>query len=65
MVINKTKSEVFAYIKNQNNYSVWNKKDPNSKIEYKGEDGTDGFVASWDSNMKDVGKGEQEIKKII
>ena len=67
VVIQKPKQEVFDYIKflkNQNNYSVWNMKDPNSKMEYVGTDGTVGFIASWDSENKEVGKGEQEIKKI-
>ena len=65
--ISKPKQEVFSYIKeikNQNNYSVWNMKDPKSKMEYTGTDGTVGFISSWDSEMKEVGKGEQEIKKI-
>jgi hypothetical protein len=67
VVINKPKSEVFNYVKplkNQDNFSVWNMKDPNMKKEYKGTDGAVGFVASWDSEKDDVGKGEQEIKKI-
>ena len=67
VVINKPVSEVFAYvknIKNQNYYSKWNMTDPNATKEYKGTDGTVGFVASWDSQMKEVGKGEQEIKGI-
>lgn len=65
--ISKPKQMVFDYIKfikNQNNYSVWNMKDPNSKMDYTGTDGTVGFISAWDSEMKDVGKGEQEIKKI-
>ena len=65
--VKKSKAVVFDYvkhIKNQNNYSVWNMKDPHSKMEYKGEDGTVGFVSSWDSDSADVGKGEQEITKI-
>jgi hypothetical protein len=32
---------------------------------YTGVDGTIGFVAAWDSNNKQVGKGEQEIKELI
>ena len=32
---------------------------------YKGTDGTVGFISTWDSDKKEVGKGEQEIKKII
>jgi hypothetical protein len=65
--INKPRQEVFAYIKllkNQDNYSKWAKMDPDMKKDYRGTDGTVGFVASWDSDKKDVGKGEQEIKKI-
>lgn len=66
VVINKPKQEVFNYIrqlKNQENYSVWAKMDPNMKKDYKGTDGTEGFVYSWEGNG-DVGKGEQTIKKI-
>ncbi|MEP7317707.1 MAG: SRPBCC family protein [Panacibacter sp.] len=67
IIISKPKQQVFNYIrflKNQNNYSVWNMKDPNMKQEFKGTDGTVGFVSAWDSTDKNVGKGEQEIKKI-
>ncbi|MGG9972540.1 SRPBCC family protein [Ferruginibacter sp. SUN002] len=66
VTIKKPKQEVFDYIKllkNQPNYSVWAKKDPKAKMEFKGTDGTAGFISSWDGNS-DVGKGEQEIKKI-
>ena len=68
IVINKPKQEVFDYIKfikNQDNYSVWNMKDPNSKKTYKGEDGTAGFIYGWESTNKEVGTGEQEIVKIV
>jgi len=68
VTINKPKSEVFDYVKllkNQENFSVWANKDPNMKKEYRGTDGTTGFVSAWESKMKDVGKGEQEITKII
>lgn len=34
------------------------------KKSYKGTDGTVGFTARWESSKKDVGWGEQEIKKI-
>jgi hypothetical protein len=68
VVINKPKSEVFAYIKmlrNQDNFSVWNNLDPAMKKTYSGgEDGNVGFTYAWDSEKGDVGKGEQEIKKI-
>ncbi|HEY3390750.1 MAG TPA: SRPBCC family protein [Prolixibacteraceae bacterium] len=68
VTINKPKSVVFEYVKflkNQENFSVWANKDPAMKKDYRGTDGTVGFVSSWESKMKDVGKGEQEIKKII
>jgi len=67
VTIGKPKVEVFDYIrylKNQDNYSVWAAMDPNMKKEFKGTDGMVGFVSSWDSENEDVGKGEQEIKKI-
>jgi uncharacterized protein YndB with AHSA1/START domain len=68
ITIHKSKNEVFNYlklIKNQEQYSVWVMKDPNIKIVYTGTDGTVGFTSSWESNDKNVGIGEQEIKKIV
>ena len=67
VIINKPKQEVFNYLKlirNQERYSVWVMKDPNIKMIYTGTDGTVGFTSSWQSNDKNVGIGEQEIKKI-
>ncbi len=67
VTISKPKSEVFAYIKmlrNQDNFSKWAQMDPAMKKSYRGTDGTVGFVSAWDSDKKDVGAGEQEIKKI-
>jgi hypothetical protein len=66
ITINKPKQEVFEYIKmlkNQDNFSYWSKQDPAMKKEYRGTDGTVGFVSAWEGNDK-VGKGEQEIKSI-
>ncbi|MDA3954164.1 MAG: SRPBCC family protein [Bacteroidales bacterium] len=66
--INKSKTEIFEYVKflrNQDNYSVWAKRDPNMKKEFQGTDGTVGFVSAWDSDNKDVGKGEQEILSVV
>jgi hypothetical protein len=68
IVINKPKQEVFEYIKmlkNQNNYSKWAGMDPNMKKTFTGVDGTVGFISGWESKNEEVGKGEQEIKKII
>lgn len=67
ITINKPKQEVFDYIKslkNQNEFSKWAQMDMNMKKDYKGTDGTVGFISSWDSENKNVGKGEQEITKI-
>ncbi|XDD53875.1 SRPBCC family protein [Leptospira sp. WS4.C2] len=65
--ITKPASDVFVYIrllKNQDQYSVWAKKDPNMKKIYTGQDGTVGFISRWESLDKEVGIGEQEIKMI-
>ena len=67
VTINKPKAEVFAYIKNLKNqadWGPWYKKDPSMKIVTSGTDGTAGFITSWNSTNKDVGEGEQEIKKV-
>ena len=52
------------YLKNQNEFSVWSKIDPDMKVEFRGTDGTPGFVSAWDSQNKKAGKGEQEIIKM-
>jgi hypothetical protein len=68
ILINRPKQEVFNYLKlirNQEKYSVWVMKDPNVKLVYTGIDGTVGFTSAWESNDKNVGIGEQEIKKIV
>jgi len=65
VTINKPKQQVFDYIKylrNQDNFSVWARMDPNMKKEYRGTDGTVGFVSAWDGD--EVGAGEQEITGI-
>ena len=65
--IDKPVQEVFNYVKhlkNQEKYSVWVMADPKIKIEYKGIDGTVGFISSWHSDDKNVGVGAQEIKAI-
>jgi hypothetical protein len=67
VVINKPKQTVFDYVKmvrNQESYNVWTMADPNAKKEYKGTDGTVGFVYGWNGNDQ-VGEGELEIKQIV
>lgn len=66
--IDKPASMVFEYVKylkNQENYSVWSRMDTSMKKEFKGTDGSIGFISAWDSENPDVGKGEQEITGII
>lgn len=65
--INRNLTEVFDYLKhtkNQDQFSVWDMKDPNSKKTSSGIDGTKGFVYTWDSADKSVGAGVQEIVNI-
>jgi uncharacterized membrane protein len=66
VTINKPKQEVFDYVKhlkNQDHFNKWTQMDPNMKKDFRGTDGTVGFVYAWDGNDK-AGKGEQEIKRI-
>ena len=68
VIINKPKDDVFNYVRylrNHDNFSKWASMDPQMKKDYRGTDGTVGFVSVWESENQDVGKGEQEIKKII
>lgn len=65
--INKPKAEVFSYVKilkNQNDWGPWHKKEPTMKQEFRGTDGTVGFVSYWNGTKDEVGEGEQEIKKV-
>lgn len=66
-IINRPRNDVFSYVKilkNQENYSKWVMSDPNAKLNYIGEDGTIGFISQWESELKNVGIGEQEITEI-
>jgi hypothetical protein len=51
-------------LKNQDKFNKWAKVDPDRKWEYKGTDGTVGFIIAWNGNKK-AGKGEKEIMKRI
>ncbi len=67
IVIAKPKNEVFdnlRFLKNQDEWSPWNKKDPNMEKKFTGTDGEVGAMSYWNGN-KDVGEGEQKIKKIV
>nr|WP_293301130.1 SRPBCC family protein [Allomuricauda sp.] len=67
IVIAKPKSEVFEnlrFLKNQDQWSPWNQKDPGMEKKLTGTDGEVGAMSYWNGN-KDVGEGEQEITKIV
>ncbi len=66
ITINAPVQTVFDYIKqlkNQDYFNKWVTVDPNMKKEFKGTDGTAGFIYGWNGNKK-AGEGEQEIKVI-
>ena len=66
ITVAKPRQKVFDYVKhlkNQDHYSKWVMTDPDMKKNFKGTDGTVGFVYAWDGNNK-AGQGEQEIKRI-
>src|SRR6187399_1846998 len=65
VIINASQQKVFDYLKllrNQDNFNKFIMVDPNMKKEFKGTDGTVGFIYGW--NGKKAGEGEQEIKSI-
>lgn len=55
--------EYLKYLKNQDEWSPWGRKDPAMKKGFRGTDGTVGAVSTWEGN-KQVGAGEQEITRI-
>jgi hypothetical protein len=66
IIINAPRQAVFDYVKqlkNQDNFNKWVMTDPDMKKEFKGTDGTVGFIYAWNGN-KNAGEGEQEIKTI-
>ena len=68
IIINAPLQKVFDFLKllkNQDQFNKWATADKiNRKEEFKGTDGTVGFIYSW-SGDKSAGQGEKEIKKII
>ena len=67
IIINRSKQQVFdylKYLKNASQYNKWMMTDPDLRSEYTGTDGTIGFISAWDSDNKQVGKGEQQITDI-
>jgi hypothetical protein len=67
IVINSPQQKVFDFLRllrNQDKFNKWAKTDPDRKEEFKGTDGTVGYVYSWSGN-KNAGEGSKEIKNII
>ena len=67
IIINAPRQKVFDFLKllkNQDKFNKWAQADPDRNWEFKGTDGTVGFIMSWNGN-KDVGEGEKEIMKIV
>jgi hypothetical protein len=52
-------------LKNQQDYGVWDNDSIETSYTYRGTDGTVGFVSAWESEDKNIGKGEQEIVAIV
>jgi uncharacterized protein YndB with AHSA1/START domain len=67
IIINAPRQKVFDFLKllkNQDQFNKWAKTDPNRNWEFKGTDGTVGFIIAWNGNKK-AGEGEKEIMNII
>jgi hypothetical protein len=68
IIINAPQQKVFDFLRllrNQEKFNKWATTDKKNRIEeFKGTDGTVGFIYSWSGN-KDAGEGEKEITNII
>ena len=67
IIIHAPRQKVFDYVKLLKNQDEFNKHAmtaPDRKREFKGTDGTVGYIYSWSGN-KNAGVGEKEIKNII
>ncbi|MCM4169179.1 hypothetical protein KCTC52924_00052 [Arenibacter antarcticus] len=67
ILINSPKEHVFEnikFLKKQQEWSPWAKRDPNMINKFTGIDGEVGAISYWKGN-KEVGEGEQEITKIV
>jgi hypothetical protein len=67
IIINAPRQKVFDYLKllkNQEKFNKHSMSGPDRKKEFKGTDGTVGFIYAWSGN-ENAGEGEKEIKNII
>lgn len=68
VTINKQRGEIYSYVKylkNQNEWGPWFKREPTMEQHFRGTDGSVGFVSHWNGKSDDVGEGEQEIKALV
>jgi len=66
MIINAPLQKVFDYLKhlkNQDHFNKWIMVDPAMKKNFKGTDGTPGFIYAWNGNKK-AGAGELELTAV-
>ena len=67
IIINASRQKVFDYLRLLKNQDEWNngaRTDSDRKKEFKGTDGTVGYIYAWSGN-KNAGEGEKEIMNII
>ncbi len=67
IIINASRQKIFDYLKLLKNQDEFNKHamaGPDRQREFKGTDGTVGYIYAWSGN-KDAGEGEKEIKNIV
>ncbi|MFN3555100.1 MAG: SRPBCC family protein [Bacteroidales bacterium] len=57
--------DFIRYLENQDSFSKWGSMDPDMIQTYRGVDGTVGAISAWESEDRNVGKGEQEITSIV
>ncbi len=66
ITIDRPNQEVYDYVKflkNQDHFNVWVMMDKTITKQFRGTDGTVGFVYAWEGKER-AGKGEQEIKAL-
>lgn len=68
VTINAPVSNAYNYaklLKNGERFNKWMMADPDMKKDLRGTDGTVGFIYAWESSKQQVGKGEEEITKLV
>lgn len=61
---NQVVFDYIRYLKNHDHFSKWGNMEPHVISQYYGTDGSAGFIATWESNTRRVGKGEQRITQV-